>query len=73
MCVSKYIVSHTITRFNTIFFINVPHGKKHDAKVIEKILITKKMRIFYGNITKKKSSRFITGIPRYLNFCELKK
>ena len=26
------------------------------------------MRIFYLNTTKKKSSRFITGVPRYLNF-----
>ena len=73
MCVLKYIVSHTITRFYTIFFINDPHSKKHDPKVIEKILITKKMRIFYLNTTKKKSSRFITGFPRYFNFCEPKK
>ena len=31
------------------------------------------MRIFYRNTTKKKSSRFITGVPRNLNFCERKK
>ena len=36
ICVSKYIVSHTITQFYTIFFINDPHLKKHDPKVIEK-------------------------------------
>ena len=31
------------------------------------------MRIFYLNTSKKKSSRFITGVPRYLNVCEPKK
>ena len=36
MCVLKYIVSHTITRFYTIFFINDPYSKKHGPKVIEK-------------------------------------
>ena len=30
------------------------------------------MRTFYLNTTKKKSSRFITGVPRYLNFLEIK-
>ena len=73
MRVSKYIVFHTIIRFYTIFFINDPHSKKHDPKILEKILITKKMSVFYLNATKKKSSRSITGVPRYLNFCERKK
>ena len=67
MCVSKYIASHTITRLYTIFLIN------DDPKVIEKNFDNKKMCIFYLNTTKKKSSRFITGVPRYLNFCERKK
>ena len=42
MCVLKYIVSHTITPFYTIFFINDPHLKKHDPKVIEKNFDNKK-------------------------------
>ena len=33
----------------------------------------KKMRIFYLNTTKKKSSRFIIEVPRYSVLCELKK
>ena len=42
MCVLKYIVSHTITPLYTIFFINDPHSKKHDPKVIEKNCDNKK-------------------------------
>ena len=34
--------SHTITRFYTIFFINDPHWKKHDPKVVEKNFAYKK-------------------------------
>ena len=42
MCALKYTVSHTITRFDTLFFINDPHLKKHDPKVIEKNFDNKK-------------------------------
>ena len=35
MCVSKYIVSYTITRFNTIFLPMTLIEKKHDPKVIK--------------------------------------
>ena len=31
------------------------------------------MRIFYLNTTKKKSTRSITEVPRYLNVCEANK
>ena len=42
MCALKYTVSHTITRFDTLFLINDPHSKKHDPKVIEKNVDNKK-------------------------------
>ena len=70
MCVLKHIVSHTITRFYTIFFINDPQSKKYDKKVIQKNFDNKTDADI---LLKEKSSRFIIGIPRYLNFCEPKK
>ena len=73
MCVSKYMVSHTIIRFYTIFLSMTLIEKNMIRRSQKKNLITKKMRILYLNTTKKKSSRFITGVPRYLNFCEPKK
>ena len=42
MCVSKYLVSHTITRFYTIFLSMTLTEKKHDPKVIEKNFDNKK-------------------------------
>ena len=42
MCLLKYIVSHTITRFYTIFLSMTLIEKKHDQKVIEKNFDNKK-------------------------------
>ena len=53
MCVLKYIVYHTIIRFYTIFFINEPHLKKPDPKVIEKNFDNKKDAHILSNTTKK--------------------
>ena len=68
MCVSKYIVSHTITRFYTIFFINVPHGKKHDAKVIEKNFDNKKDAHILSKYKKEKIIKIHHWNPEIFKF-----
>ena len=64
MCVLKYIVSHTIIRFYTIVFINVPHWKKHNLKVIEKNFHNKKD----AHILSKYNKDNIIKIPEIFKF-----
>ena len=68
MCVSKYIVSHTITRFYAIFLINDPHCKKHDAKVIEKNFAIKKDAHILSKYNKEKIIKIHHWSPEIFKF-----
>ena len=68
MCVLKYIVSHTITRFDTILFINDPHRKKHDPKVIEKNFYNKKDAHILSKYNKEKIIKIHHWSPEIFKF-----
>ena len=68
MCVLKYIVSHTITRFYSIFFINDNHCKKHDPKVIEKNFDNKKDAHILSKYNKEKIIKIHHWSPEIFKF-----
>ena len=72
MCIETFDLEFTLC-FKTLLGMNkIAHTPSPPPKN-KKIFITKNMRIFYLNTTKQKSSKFIRGALRYLNFCEPKK
>ena len=63
MCVSKYIVSHTITRFYTIFY-----QKKHDPKVTEKNFDNRKDAHILSKYNNEKIIKILHWNPEIFKF-----
>ena len=68
MYVSKYIVSHTITRFYTIFLSMTLIQKKHDPKVIERSFDNKKDVHILSKYNKEKIIKIHHWSPEIFKF-----